>query len=663
MNFEAFLAASRITDEQFSCLDPVQKSQIFLTFSQLHSNAKNNQEEGKAPEAKEPEAKIDDEVHGEELDQSYHRLIHSETYRQAIENLCVLKYQRKRCFFPDKKLPPLHDDLQALLTNEMKLWLRRLYYCSTKMEESDMPPAEVKTGLIEVDDAIPTTPELIEVDDAKVDIKVDAALWTPDKLFTEAYTLNGITRLQKFMLSASTTLSAGTFIKGYNCLLYVLKAVFGKHLSSCSSESQRLAVTLVRSKLRDYASSWNSDANLVGNQLEKKRIQFALANVSAMARLKHLYTIFFTELYWYKHGFGGILTSAVNGLSRAVGFTVFSFLVGRPANRPQYLEMISLTDVVDCKIDDPNLKIVFEQHKNARRTRTPNCCVAFYPDFVVRVLHVYLQRIRPVLLTDCWTGDKGMLFPANALTFLLKFFRSLGLELTPGSIRQLFCQAVGEHNAPTHSQWSSVERRDLQICAGHGNNNSMIEKHYEVTAKTDREILLQRFLREEFFIPVRQSLLSVLLNTPKQMRMEISLRGQSQTILDWSDEDSDIKTKNVDQLVDPNWDPSETLNEPPCEIILPVRKKRAVQDEQPLSDNNKRICPTLSFSRDLKARVKTACIQLFRENYLAPDDALQIAIWAEMTKLFGPSLDIKSNESTLVFKECRKYSKGLFKNW
>lgn len=645
MNFQLFLAASKISDEEFLALGAVDKSMIYANFSKTETG-KQALPMASMPTLTLSDAKLDTEVKAEEddkeLDQCYHRLIHSHIYLEALEKLKVYKQTRGRCHFPDKKLPMLEADVATILTTETRLWLRRLYYWAVVPPDSSIEDDENVDSLREA---------VVQGCDLK---EAMPTVWTSELLFLNVFQLQAITDLNSFMQSNDASLSASTFIKGYNCLLFILKAIFGKHLSSCSSESQRLAVEQIRSKLRDVVVSWSGQANLSGNQVEKKRIQFALVNIPATDRLKMLYTLFFTELYWFRHSYG-TASSCVN-LSRAVGFVVCAFILGRPAGRPQFIELVTMADVRDCKAIDPSLRLVFDRHKNARRTKLPNCSVAFYPSFVVRILNVYLTRLRPNLLSDGWIGDETMLFPANALTLVVKFFRSLGLDLSAGSARQLFCQAIAEVNVTTRCKWSNNERRDLQMCAGHA-GNTMIEKHYELTAKSDREILLQRFLQEEFFTPTRQSLSSVLLTTPKHVRMQC-LRNQSQTVLDWSDEESTDESHETD----PNWSLSDAICDSPTEICLPVRKKRALpQDEQVLSAQAKRLRPTLT--RDLKAAVKAALIQLFRVNYLVQDCDVQTVIWAEMTNVFGASVDVKAPDSNLVFKETKKYGKGLLKNW
>jgi hypothetical protein len=336
-------------------------------------------------------------------------------------------------------------------------------------------------------------------------------------------------------------------------------------------------------------------------------------------------------------------------------------VVGRPANRAQFVDLVSLADVSESK-NDKELKLVFDQHKNARITKMPNCIVAYYPTFCVEILQIYLKRLRPVLESDGWYGDLSLLFPANSTTFLLKFFRSLSLDLTIGSIRHLFCQAVGETNQSIGS-WSNDERRDLQLCAGHGAKTSqVIESHYEMTAKADRELLLQRYLDQEFFAPARQSLQAILLTTPRHSRMEHSARSlQSQCSLQFSSDEDEDETSVT--APDPSWTPAaDAPDDSPTEILVPVRKKRT-KEPAPQETVIKRARVTLSLCRDLKLRVKTACMELFRDNFLVSDTSMQSTIWEQMTTFFGPSVDFKSETACEVFKETRKFCKGLLKNW
>ena len=644
MNFEAFLKASRITDEEFTGLSPVDKSLIFVNFARCTSAEEKDEKSKELELIEHPQAEVireDEELEAqavvadvkveqiceeEDLDRCYYRLIHSEMFQAAIEDLKILKYERNRCYFPSRKLPVLSDELKLVMTAESALWVQRLFHFCDEPRQ----PVELNVP------------------------------WNFQTLFAEVFQINAIQNLNKFMQSAGSTLSASTFIKGYNCLLFVLKSLFGKHLSNCADDIERQAVEKIRAIIRDIIASWTGAANLSGNRAEKKRIQFALQNLSATERLRKIYFVFFSELYWFKHSYGGSTISS-QGLTRAIGFAIFAFVMGRPANRAQFVDLVSLVDISDSK-NDQELKLVFDQHKNARRTKMPNCVVAFYPTFCVQIFQIYLKRLRPLLVCDGWIGDPSLCFPANANTFLLKFFRSLSLDLTIGSIRHLYCQAVGESKHSIGS-WSNDERRDLQVCAGHSAKTSqLIESHYEVTAKADRELLLQRYLDQEFFTPARKSMQAILLTTPQHSRREnLARSSQSQSSsLQFSSDEDEVETSVTGDLV---WTPADAQEESPTEIPVPVRRKRAQNEPAPQETVTKRKRITLSLCRDLKLRVKLACMDLFRDNFLVSDTSLQTTVREQITTFFGPSVDVDSETARAVFTETRKFCKGLLKNW
>ena len=129
MNFEAFLKASRITDEEFTGLSPVDKSLIFVNFARCTSAEEKDEKSKELELIEHPQAEVireDEELEAqavvadvkveqiceeEDLDRCYYRLIHSEMFQAAIEDLKILKYERNRCYFPSRKLPVVSDEL------------------------------------------------------------------------------------------------------------------------------------------------------------------------------------------------------------------------------------------------------------------------------------------------------------------------------------------------------------------------------------------------------------------------------------------------------------------------------------------------------------------------------------------------------------------------
>ena len=87
MNFQLFLAASKISDEEFLSLSAVDKSLVYANFSKTETG-KQALPIASMPTLTVSDAKLDTEVKAEEddeeLDQCYHRLIHSKNTSYII---------------------------------------------------------------------------------------------------------------------------------------------------------------------------------------------------------------------------------------------------------------------------------------------------------------------------------------------------------------------------------------------------------------------------------------------------------------------------------------------------------------------------------------------------------------------------------------------------
>ena len=102
--------------------------------------------------------------------------------------------------------------------------------------------------------------------------------------------------------------------------------------------------------------------------------------------------------------------------------------------------------------------------------------------------------IRPLLIKKkAWgKGSTKMLFPQEAITYLQTFFTvSSKITMSATQIRSLICDIIGD--IPVDDPRWAKHRATLQSTAAHS-PNSMVQTHYEMGTKPQRERLLQQYL-------------------------------------------------------------------------------------------------------------------------------------------------------------------------
>jgi hypothetical protein len=231
------------------------------------------------------------------------------------------------------------------------------------------------------------------------------------------------------------------------------------------------------------------------------------------------------------------------------------------------------------------------------------------------------------------------------------------MHVNASGLRQLFCQSVGEL---TIDSAFFAQRAELQATAGHLNpRGRTIELHYELTAKPDREKLLQQYLQETFCVPMQLAVKEILdkyhsdVGTPRKQNPRTC---RDHTALAWSSE-SDEETAS-EYTSDDNASPVEL---PSPQIRTPSKKRRRTQEHN--LQEQKRAKRTVEITAELKLEVKKTLQDLFRKNYLLADEVLVSSLHATFTNFFGTAFNAESSTGQTVLTEAKKYAKGLLKNW
>jgi hypothetical protein len=332
--------------------------------------------------------------------------------------------------------------------------------------------------------------------------------------------------------------------------------------------------------------------------------------------------------------------------------------MARPASRKNIITQLKLSDLPDQK-ENYEFSVVFEKHKTGR---TSHCLVTIFPPWLAKVLQMYVKHIRP-LLSSIWVGPPTLLFPDTAFGAFGKFLSSVGMVINASGIRQLFCQSVGEL---TVESAYFAQRGDLQTTAGHLTpRGRTIEAHYELTAKPDRERLLQRYIQETFFAPMELVVKEILemqqpdVRTP---RKQYPRSCQKNELLAFSSEseDNEEEQEASEYTTDNDDSPAEL---PIPQFRSPTKKRRRGTQEQNNIQEQKRAKRTVEMTVELKLEVKKTLQESFRLNFFLGDEILLPLLHKTLANFFGEVYDADTRAGQVVMTEARKYAKGWLKNW
>jgi hypothetical protein len=566
--------------------------------------------------------------------EKYIRLVEHCKYQECIETTEVLKFKRNRVAFPMRALPRNLPQKCLQISDESALWLRRLYHWHEDEKQEKDNKQENKQEHEETDG--------------------QEELWSVQDVFERILSLENVKRLDSYIQREKVNLSASTFLKGYTSILSAIKVICGGNLSGAETPQLLAIVTQVKNYVHDLISEYHAPASLATNSAEKQRLLFSMnASVSATEKLKRVYFVLITESFWFLHNFGGGTTSTSDML-RGMGFAVFATVMARPASRKNIITQLKLSDVPDQK-ENYEFSVVFEKHKTGR---TSHCLVTIFPPWLAKVLQMYVKHIRP-LLSSIWVGPPTLLFPDTAFGAFGKFLSSLGMVVNASGIRQLFCQSVGEL---TVESAYFTQRGDLQTTAGHLTpRGRTIEAHYELTAKPDRERLLQRYIQETFCAPMELVVKEILemqqpdVRTP---RKQYPRSCQKNELLAFSSESEENEEEQEASEYTTDNDDS------PAELPIPQFRSPTKKRRRGTQDNiqeQKRAKRTVEMTAELKLEVKRTLQESFRLNYLLGDEVVVPLLNKTLAGFFGDDADTPAGQ--VVMTELRKYAKGLLKNW
>ena len=650
---ETFLAACLITAEDFAALPLQQRAELVAIFRRSQNaevmlaekktdenplfRRSGSQHEDILQDVQHEDANTEYDPTGIDSDQciftvdtrlplsnaeKYARLVQDAKFQACVETTEVLKFRRNRVTFPSRCLPKNLPTKCLQISDESALWCRRLYYWH---------------------------------EDEKQEKEEDKAneTWSVDEVFQKILSLENVRRLSSYIQEDKVNLSASTFLKGFTSILSAIKVICGANLSGASTPELSATVTQVRNYVRDLIIEYQEPAGIASNSAEKQRLLFSMnASLSATEKLKRVYFILITESFWYLHNFGTSISSTSQEI-RGLGFVVFATLMARPASRKNIITQLTLSDVEERK-ENQSLTVVFENHKTRHTT---HCLVTIFPAWLTKVLHIYVKKIRPLLARD-WLGSPNLLFPDTAFSAFGKFISSLGMVVNASGLRQLFCQSVGELNIDSAF---FAQRAELQATAGHMNpRGRTIELHYELTAKPDREKLLQQYMQDTFCVPMQLAVKEILdkchsdVGTP---RKENPRRCREHTVLAWSSEsDGETASEYTSE------DEASPVELPSPQIRTPSKKRRRTQENNTIHEQ-KRAKRTVEMTAELKLEIKKTIQDLFRRNYLFADEVLISSLHATFTNFFGTAYTAESSPGQAFMTEAKKYAKGLLKNW
>lgn len=307
----------------------------------------------------------------------------------------------------------------------------------------------------------------------------------------------------KLMAQCSSGLRAHSCRKGFVSLGAGLKTLGGgASLVNFPRGTLREAARDSANACKDAMTSFNALAAVSICETESARIQTSLA-AAPRPRLDNLYFLMVVESIWM-----AALKEAndeeeiVKHAKRLAGYVYYQLVLSRPVTRAGVLGTTDL-GLLDGQLrDGVNLNITYSDHKTSSSYGT---LLTSLPAWVQPTVSFYLSHVRAALADS----SVPTLFPANYANLLQHFFAStIGRRpATVSQIRSAVCEDIGEI-ASTHPQWGP-HRMDLQYCAGH-QAGGVVLRHYEVSQKPARELVLQAFVDQEYLRPALEKVRDLL---------------------------------------------------------------------------------------------------------------------------------------------------------
>jgi len=412
----------------------------------------------------------------------------STLYFQTLSNtIKERKNTRNRITFPSR-------DLEATwlsdLSREQTTWLKRVYH------HSQLP----------VEDHTSDDDEYTESEgDVKDEKGRESKGMSLDTLFTHVLDPATLDRYFTFMRasfnSGERRLLASTYRRSYHQLTTGVRTLGGGRNLSRLSPPLRIKARTTLDKLSDLAATWNSLSAISNNETEESRLRYNQGAPDKKEIMKKLYYLLQVERLWYNYTFSDNKASKdIDDLKYAVGFAMFTFILARPVTRASVWRAVTLEQVKSVLEAGSDMTLYLTQHKTAKSFKT---LVMYFPVWACNILSTYLRVIRPMLIKKrAWgKGSTKSFFPQEAITYLSTFLQvSSKISMSQNQIRSIICDIIGDIEVDD-TRWGR-HRATLQSTAAHS-PSSMIQTHYELSTKPQRERILQQYLETEFHIPAR----------------------------------------------------------------------------------------------------------------------------------------------------------------
>jgi hypothetical protein len=447
-------------------------------------------------------------------------------------------------------------------------------------------------------------------------------------------------------------------------VLAAIHRLAGKNLSRVSGSSRELALQ-TKDILQDLIDGWTAQASVERNQTEQFRIETQLEAMNPKALFRSLFVFWFTEYHWFLYSFKRDHPSKSQAI-RAMSFVAFTLLLFRPMTRPQFLTLLSATDVTARLTKTAGTGSALLLFAAAHKTASSyGCVLARYASADVQgILRLYLKDIRPVILkSSAWIGTQDQLFPASIQSRLSSYFRTLEIvDFTPGSIRSAFSNYI-DMLPSTHSMYT--HRHALQSTAAHvaDAGSSVVLRHYALNNKVAMETKLWSLVVLDFVKPVFSECREI--------------------VLDVSDLFVDMSTSVDDTDDDPLFDPATyEADGSPAELgnlyRLPMstkkRKNKRKRNHATASSPSVLLpqqCVVDLTRKDLpgplRLLLKSELAGWFRENFLMSTEFVQTKLFnflrTQWAHVFETPFDVNSREVTRISKLCRDYALRNLKNW
>ena len=312
-------------------------------------------------------------------------------------------------------------------------------------------------------------------------------------------------------------LSALSFRKAFYCLASLIRTLGGANLSFFDTATAALAQRTLDC-LSDCAKTWSKEATVALNEAESRRIKTVDPKCGVArepAELMHrLYVAYFIEAYNFKATWSVQPAVAANvgmaEVKRAVGFTLLSLCLGRPASRGEVWRQMEFSQTDDLDGSSHTFHVVASKCANSQ-----GVLLCRLPAWAMEVLLLFRARVRPacVRLGLFAKTSKLLLLPQDASACLSALLLEIvGSQWTVSAIRRLASILISQIDKK-HDASFGHHKEELEMCAHHGKTNSTIEKYYHLLSKGEREEIYQSWIQETFVAPAKAAIESQLRST------------------------------------------------------------------------------------------------------------------------------------------------------